>query len=168
MKKLFIALAVGVLAVTTVVTAAFATSSKKSANADICVLLPDTKSSVRWETADRRYLAQNFKRAGVSYSIVNAEGDAQRQKSQADTCLANGAKVILLVNLDSGSGAAIQKAATAKGAQDDRLRPAHAERLVQVLRVVQQRRSRQAAWARGSSPTSRPGARLARVPSSHC
>jgi D-xylose transport system substrate-binding protein len=116
-KKLFIALAVGVLAVTTVVTAAFATSSKKSANADICVLLPDTKSSVRWETADRRYLAQNFKRAGVSYSIVNAEGDAQRQKSQADTCLANGAKVILLVNLDSGSGAAIQKAAAAKGAQ---------------------------------------------------
>src|SRR4051812_33110901 len=103
------------MAVSVAVSAAFAKSSARSANADVCVLLPDSKSSVRWETADRRYLSQNFKRAGVSYSIVNAEGSAQTQKSQADTCLANGAKVILLVNLDSGSGAAIQKAAAAKG-----------------------------------------------------
>ncbi len=41
----------------------------------------------------------------------------RRQRTQADQCLHNGAKVILLVNLDSGSGAAIQKAAQAKGAK---------------------------------------------------
>jgi len=116
-KKILIGALVAVMAVSVAVSAAFAKSSARSANADVCVLLPDSKSSVRWETADRRYLSQNFKRAGVSYSIVNAEGSAQTQKSQADTCLANGAKVILLVNLDSGSGAAIQKAAAAKGAK---------------------------------------------------
>jgi D-xylose transport system substrate-binding protein len=108
---------VALAAISVAVTAAVAKSNKGAANADACVLLPDSKSSVRWETQDRRYLAQNFKRAGVSYSIVNAEGDAQRQKSQADTCLANGAKVLLLVNLDSGSGAAIEAAAKAKGAK---------------------------------------------------
>ena len=117
MKRVIIVSVVVLAAISVAVTAAFAKSSSRSANADVCVLLPDSKSSVRWETADRKYLSLNFKRAGVSYSIVNAEGDAQRQKSQADTCLANGAKVILLVNLDSGSGAAIQAAAKAKGAK---------------------------------------------------
>ena len=114
MKRVIVVSVVVLAAVSVAVTAAFAKSSSRSANAAVCVLLPDSKSSVRWETQDRRYLAQNFKRAGVSYSIVNAEGDAQRQKSQGDTCLANGAKVILLVNLDSGSGAAIEAAAKAR------------------------------------------------------
>ena len=45
---------------------------------------------------------------------MNAEGDAQRQRSQADQCLANGAKVILMTSLDPGSGCAIIKAATAR------------------------------------------------------
>ncbi len=114
MKKLLVALALTALVVSVAVTTA---SAKRTANADVCVLLPDSKSSVRWETADRPYLAAAFKKAGVSYNIVNAEGSATTQRSQADQCLTNGAKVILLVNLDSGSGAAIEKAAAAKGAK---------------------------------------------------
>ena len=74
MKKLLIVSLVALAALSLAVTAALAKTSHTSANADVCVLLPDSKSSVRWETQDRRYLAQNFKRAGVSYSIVNAEG----------------------------------------------------------------------------------------------
>ncbi|SRR6266508_558320 len=97
--------------------AATSTTGSKKASIQVAVLLPDSKSSVRWETQDRRFLAAAFKKAGVTYSIVNAEGDAQRQRAQADQALTNGAKVILLVNLDSGSGAAIQRAATAKGAK---------------------------------------------------
>jgi D-xylose transport system substrate-binding protein len=108
-------------AITVVVAAgAYAASTSEGsakASIDVAVLLPDSKSSVRWETQDRRFLAAAFKKAGVSYSIVNAEGDAQRQRAQADQALTNGAKVILLVNLDSGSGAAIQRAAVAKGAK---------------------------------------------------
>ena len=79
----------------------------KAANADIAVLLPDSKSSARWENDDRKFLSAAFDAAGVTYSIVNAEGDAAQQATLADAAITNGAKVILLVNLDSGSGASI-------------------------------------------------------------
>lgn len=117
MKRFLIPLVAltGVLALTT--TGAFANGLRADATISACVLLPDTKSSVRWETQDRRFLGSAFKKAGVAYSITNAENDAQRQRSQADQCLSNGAKVILLVNLDSGSGAAIQRAAASRGAK---------------------------------------------------
>jgi len=98
-------------------TTASARSDVAAADAQVAVLLPDSKSSVRWETQDRRFLAAAFKAAGVTYSIVNAEGDAQKQRSQAEQALTNGAKVILLVNLDSGSGAAIESLAAARGAK---------------------------------------------------
>lgn len=82
-------------------------SFAQSNNVDIAVLLPDSKSSARWENDDRKYFAEAFDAAGVTYSIVNAEGDAQTQTTQAEQAITNGAKVILLVNLDSGSGASI-------------------------------------------------------------
>src|SRR5688500_18905097 len=78
----------------------------------VAVLLPDSKSSVRWETVDRPFLAEAFKAAGVEATIQNAEGDKATQQQQAEQAITNGAKVLLLVNLDSGSGAAI--AANAK------------------------------------------------------
>ena len=78
------------------------------------VLLPDTKSSVRYELFDRPYLAQAFKAAGVSYRIINAQGDQNTQKSQADQCMTNGAKVILVDALNSGVGASIENAAAAR------------------------------------------------------
>ena len=76
------------------------------------MLLPDSKSSVRWETVDRPFLQQAFEAAGVEVEIQNAEGDKSTQQQQAEQAITNGAKVLLLVNLDSGSGAAI--AANAK------------------------------------------------------
>src|SRR5258708_37092324 len=79
----------------------------QDSKADVAVLLPDSKSSARWENDDRKYLAAAFDAAGVTYSIVNAEGDATKQATQADQAITNGAKVILFVDLDSGSGAAI-------------------------------------------------------------
>ncbi len=110
-------IAVAALAVAAATSASIRSTSKAQATADICVLLPDSKSSVRWETQDRPRLAAAFKALGDSYSIVNAEGSASTQLNQAQQCLTNGAKVILLVNLDSGSGAAIEKLAKSKGAQ---------------------------------------------------
>jgi D-xylose transport system substrate-binding protein len=91
--------------------------ARSQANADICVLLPDPKTSKRWETQDRPALVAAFTKAKVSYVINNAGGDAQKQRSQADICLANGAKVVILVSLDAGSSLAIEKAAVAKGAK---------------------------------------------------
>ena len=81
----------------------------------IWVLLPDSASSARWETDDRRFFEGAFEAAGVEYNIVNAEGDAATQQTQAEQAIAAGAKVILLVNLDSGSAAAIIAQAHAAG-----------------------------------------------------
>jgi len=93
-----------------------------SSNADsggkadrVAVLLPDTKSSVRWETADRPLLKAAFDRAGVPVTISNAQGDKSTQQQQAEQAITNGAKVLLLVNLDSGSGAAIEANAKSQG-----------------------------------------------------
>src|SRR5207237_2295963 len=55
--------------------------------------------------------------AGVAATINNAQGDAQKQKAQAQACLSNGAKVVLLDQLDPASGAAITNAAVAGGAK---------------------------------------------------
>ncbi len=81
----------------------------------VAVLLPDSKSSVRWETYDRPLLKAAFDAAGVEVEIQNAEGDKSTQQQQAEQAITNGAKVILLVNLDSGSGAAIEANAASQG-----------------------------------------------------
>ena len=81
----------------------------------VAVLLPDSKSSVRWETYDRPLLKKAFDAAGVQSTIDNAEGDKSTQQQQAEQAITNGAKVLLLVNLDSGSGAAIEANAQSRG-----------------------------------------------------
>lgn len=89
--------------------------SVQAQEGSIAVLLPDSASSARWEADDRRFLAAAFEAAGVEYSIVNAEGDAATQLTQAEQAITAGAKVILMVNLDSGSGAQIIELARAAG-----------------------------------------------------
>jgi D-xylose transport system substrate-binding protein len=84
----------------------------------IGVLLPDTQSSARWEGDDRKDLTAAFQAAGLASSdfiIQNAGGSASQQQTQAEQAITNGATVLLLVNLDSGSGATIEKNAQAKG-----------------------------------------------------
>jgi D-xylose transport system substrate-binding protein len=84
----------------------------------IGVLLPDSQSSSRWESDDRKDLTAAFQAAGLSSSdfiIQNAGGSASQQQTQAEQAITNGATVLLLVNLDSGSGATIEKNAAAKG-----------------------------------------------------
>jgi len=81
----------------------------------IAVLLPDTQSSVRWETQDRKYLDQAFTAAGITHTIVNAQGDPSTQRTQAEQAITNGAKVLLLVDLDPGSGSAIIANAHSRG-----------------------------------------------------
>ncbi|MCF6378205.1 substrate-binding domain-containing protein [Nocardioides KLBMP 9356] len=79
------------------------------------VILPDTESSVRWESADRPALEAAFKEAGVDYDIQNAEGDAEKMTQIADTMIGNGVTVLAIVNLDSESGAAIEEKAKSQG-----------------------------------------------------
>jgi len=100
---------------TFVVASATASTKKTAASVQVCVLLPDTKSSVRWVQFDAPLLAAAFKKAGVSASVSNALNEPQKQKAQAQACLAAGAKVVIEVALDNGSASAIEKSFTSKG-----------------------------------------------------
>jgi D-xylose transport system substrate-binding protein len=73
----------------------------------IWVLLPDSASSPRWESDDRPYFDKAFTDAGIEHTIVNAEGDAATQQSQAEQAIAAGAGVIVLTSIDTGSGGTI-------------------------------------------------------------
>jgi D-xylose transport system substrate-binding protein len=94
----------------TVVTAASArvdSAARPTASIKVCALLPDTKSSTRYVLFDAPYLRAAFRKAGVSAQVLNALNDPQKQKSQAQQCLAKGAKVILLDQINAASGNAI-------------------------------------------------------------
>jgi D-xylose transport system substrate-binding protein len=107
---------VGVLgAAALIATGAIAGVQSKKANVQVCVLLPDTKSSVRWVQFDAPDFAKALKKAGVTYSITNALNDPQKQKAQAAACLAAGAKVVVETALDNGSAASIEKLFTSHG-----------------------------------------------------
>ena len=55
----------------------------KAADAKVGVILPDTESSVRWETADRPALEKAFKDAGVDYTIQNEKDSATVEPGEA-------------------------------------------------------------------------------------
>ena len=99
---LALAAALTVIAVT-FATAGSARTGKKAASAQVCVLLPDTKSSVRWVQFDAPTLAHALKAAGVTYMITNALNDPQKMVSQADSCLSRGAKIAVVTSRDRKS-----------------------------------------------------------------
>ncbi|GAB1642738.1 sugar ABC transporter substrate-binding protein [Krasilnikovia sp. MM14-A1259] len=70
----------------------------------IGVILPDTASSQRWGTDDPKFLKEAFEAAGVTAIIQNAQGDKAKFASIADSMIAGGVTVLMIVNLDSGSG----------------------------------------------------------------
>jgi D-xylose transport system substrate-binding protein len=84
----------------------------------IAVLLPDTQSSARYVQFDAPYLTQAFEAAGLSsndFSVQNAQGSTQTMQTQAEAAITNGASVLVVDPLDSGSGAAIEQNAKSKG-----------------------------------------------------
>ncbi len=84
----------------------------------IAVLLPDTQSSARYVSYDAPFLTQAFEAAGLSkndFSVQNAQGSTSTMQTQADAAITNGASVLVVDALDSGSGAAIERDAQSKG-----------------------------------------------------
>ena len=90
-------------------------TSTPEAKAKVGVILPDTQSSARWENADRPLLADAFKAAGVESDIQNANGDKAKFATIADQMLNSGANVLLIVNLESPSAAAVIAKAKQQG-----------------------------------------------------
>ncbi len=81
------------------------------------VILPDSATSDRWETADRPLLEDAFQSAGVEVDIQNAGGDKSKFATLCDQMINGGVSVLLIVNLDSKSGAACTDKAAAQGIQ---------------------------------------------------
>ncbi len=87
----------------------------KSSGKQVGIILPDTKSSQRWGTDDPKYLKAAFDAAGVTYDMQNAQGDKQQFQTIADSMISEGVKVLIIVNLDSGTGKAVLDKAKAAG-----------------------------------------------------
>ncbi len=83
--------------------------------AKVGIILPDTQSSQRWVTSDPQAMAAECKKVNLSCDIQNAQNDAGKMKTIAESMANNGVKVLMITNLDSGSGAAIQAEAQGKG-----------------------------------------------------
>jgi D-xylose transport system substrate-binding protein len=84
----------------------------------IGVLLPDTTTSTRYVSYDAPYLTKAFQTAGLSasdFKIDNAQNSASTMQTQAEADITAGASVLLVDQLDSGSGSAIEANAVAHG-----------------------------------------------------
>ncbi len=110
-KGLFALAAVGLLATGSMAACSKdktdSTSGSSSTKKQVGIILPDTKSSQRWGTDDPKFLKEAFDKAGVTYDIQNAQGDKTNFANIADGMIAGGVKVLITVNLDSGSGKAV-------------------------------------------------------------
>ncbi|MBV9820732.1 MAG: substrate-binding domain-containing protein [Actinobacteria bacterium] len=94
--------------------------------AKVGIILPDTQSSNRWVSADPDALKADCAKANLQCDIQNAGGSAAKQKTIASQMASSGIKVLMLVNLDSASGATIEQEATKNGVitiDYDRLTP---------------------------------------------
>ena len=123
-KGMFALAAVGLLAVGSVAacggddgtgTGSGTTGGGTAATGKVGIILPDTKSSQRWGTDDPKFLKAAFDAAGVQYDIQNAQGDKSQFQTIADGMISSGVKVLMIVNLDSGTGKAVLEKAKAAG-----------------------------------------------------
>lgn len=86
-----------------------------SAGGKVGVILPDAASSPRWESNDRPALETAITDAGFEAVIQNASADVSKFSQLCDSMINQGVGVLMIVNLDSESGAACQQKATDAG-----------------------------------------------------
>lgn len=83
--------------------------------AKVGIILPDTKSSQRWVTSDPDALKAACQKNNLNCNIQNAQGSPTTMKTIAESMENDGVKVLMIVNLDNASGAAIETEAKSKG-----------------------------------------------------
>jgi D-xylose transport system substrate-binding protein len=91
-------------------------SSSSGEGPKIGLLMPETKVP-RYETKDKPYFEQHLKQICPSCKVLyaNANSDAGAQQQQAQSMLAQGAKVLVVDPYDGVAAASIVSAAKAKG-----------------------------------------------------
>ena len=83
------------------------TGIAKEGKGKIAAILPTTTSSTRYVEFDSPYLKESMKDAGVPSSdivVQNALGSTSGELSDAQSDISNGAKVLVVDPLDSGTG----------------------------------------------------------------
>jgi D-xylose transport system substrate-binding protein len=84
----------------------------------VAIIMPDTTSSTRWVDFDAPYLKAAFTAIGLpssDFTLQNALGRDDTQVSMAQSAIAQGATVLIITPLDSGTGAHIEQLAKAAG-----------------------------------------------------
>ena len=79
------------------------------------VILPETKTSARWEGFDKPLLTAAMQAEGLDADIQNALGDEQKFSTLADGMISSGVKVLVIAAISSDSGAAVAAKAKAAG-----------------------------------------------------
>ncbi|HEX8520436.1 MAG TPA: substrate-binding domain-containing protein [Pseudonocardia sp.] len=92
-----------------------ASAAPAAGGAKIGVILPETKSSARWEGFDKPLLTAAMQAEGLQADIQNAQGDVQKFSTLADGMISSGVKVLVIAAIDSESGAAVAAKAKAQG-----------------------------------------------------
>jgi len=84
------------------------TTTSAAKNTKVGVLLPDTASSPRWVSADPNEINKQCIAYKLTCYVDNANGSATTQQAQAQALINAGVGVLLVTNLDPGSGKAIE------------------------------------------------------------
>jgi len=84
------------------------TAKTTAQNTKVGVLLPDTASSPRWVSADPNEINKQCIADKLTCYVDNANGTATTQQAQAQALINAGVGVLLVTNLDPGSGKAIE------------------------------------------------------------
>ena len=80
-------------------------ANKPAAKAKVGVILPDASTSPRWENNDRPALTKAIEAAGYTAIIQNATKSVDKFAQLCDGMINQGVAVLMIVNLDSDSGA---------------------------------------------------------------
>jgi D-xylose transport system substrate-binding protein len=86
-----------------------------AAGKSVGVILPDTQSSTRWETADRPALAKAFAAAGIKADIQNALGDKTKFQSIAQGMIQEKVSVLIITDIDPPTSIQVESEAKAAG-----------------------------------------------------
>ena len=90
-------------------------SAAPAGGVEVGVILPETKTSARWESFDKPLLTAAMQAQGLDADIQNALGDEQKFSTLADGMISSGVKVLVIASISSDSGAAVAAKAKAAG-----------------------------------------------------
>ena len=130
--------------------------SNDSGGTKIALLLPENETP-RYESNDRPDFEKAVEELCPDCEVLysNANGDAEKQQSQAEAALTQGAEVMVVDPMDSKSAAAIAEKAKAQNVPVRQLRPPDRKRRNRRLRLLRQRKSRRTPGRNAGEKTER-------------